>query len=114
MTNSHNGNTLPDVITAEEMADLIRAGRAAPWDQPLGNEVPTAALVDGEWEQISDGEWILLRGTWYAVFVDRQDGAYEPASAEQAAVFTDFFARLRQADDTLTRTATAAGPPPQP
>lgn len=88
---------LPRVISAVEMNELVRSGRAYQWDIPLDGEMPLVTLVDGVWVETDDG-WTLQSGEWYSVFVDRHDGAYEIVDDEAARAFTDFYARLRVAD----------------
>jgi len=93
---------LPNVIAAAEMDELVRIGRAFRWDIPLQGERPLVVLVDGVWVETDDG-WMLQSGQWYSVFVDRQDGAYEIVDDDSAAVYTDFYARLRAADRAVTQ-----------
>lgn len=93
---------LPDVISAEQMDELVRNGGAYQWDIPLEGEMPLVTLVDGVWVETEDG-WILQSGEWYSVFVDRQDGAYERVNDDSATVYTDFCARLRAADQTVAQ-----------
>lgn len=99
---------LPSVISAADMDELVRSGRAYQWDIPLEGEMPLLTLVDGVWVETEDG-WMLQSGQWYSVFVDRHDGAYELVDDDSAKVYTDFYARLRAADQAAAQLADVDG-----
>jgi hypothetical protein len=103
-------------ISVDQMESYIAAGRAERWTQPLGDMIPVAALLDGDWESHEDDEgtrtWILRSGAWYAVWDGSDAGdVYELAPPELAAVLTDFQARLRTANDLVADADAQHGTP---
>lgn len=97
-------------IPVDQMESYIAAGRAERWTQSLGDEVPVAALLDGDWERADDGTWVLHDGTWYVVWDDAESkDVYELAPLELAAVLTDFLVRLRTANDRVAQSDAESG-----
>lgn len=98
-----------ETMSVDQMESHIAAGRAERWTQPLGDMIPIAALLDGDWDQHEDDEgnqtWTLRSGAWYVVWDNPEaleaQAVYELAPPELAAVLTDFQARLRTANDLI-------------
>jgi hypothetical protein len=78
----------PEQVTQDEMADLVAAGRAEPWTQPLntatGSHIPVVARLDGRWYAVLQGEEV-----------------YRPAHPALARELTDVTDRWNQANTAL-------------
>lgn len=104
MTTNHTTSPAEPLSTIprDEMVQYIANGRAEQWTYPIEDLIPEVSLLDGAWEQNSDGTWVLQSGTWYVVWEDSVDeDVYEVAPTELASVLSDVLPRLRTAHDQV-------------
>jgi hypothetical protein len=82
------GRQWPEQVTQDEMAELVTAGRAEPWTQPLntasGSQIPVVARIDGRWYAVLEGSEV-----------------FQPASPALARELTDVADRWHQANTAL-------------